>query len=45
LGILMPENRFIHAYQGSAVVASVLVPQWRRRIAGVFAFPPLSDHR
>lgn len=22
-----------------------LVPQWRRRIAGVFAFPPLSDHR
>ena len=32
-------GRFVHAYQGSAVVDSVLVPQWRQRIAGVFAFP------
>ncbi|RJG45888.1 NlpC/P60 family protein [Mesorhizobium sp. DCY119] len=38
-GILLEPDRFIHAYQGSAVVVSALVPQWRRRIAGVFAFP------
>jgi len=38
-GILVGPDRFIHAYQGSAVVISTLVPQWRRRIAGVFAFP------
>lgn len=39
LGILAPENRFIHAYEGHRVMASALVPQWRRRIAAVFAFP------
>jgi len=38
-GIAVGNARFVHAYQGSAVVASVLAPQWRRRIAGVFAFP------
>ncbi|MGB3899865.1 MAG: NlpC/P60 family protein [Mesorhizobium sp.] len=39
-GILIAHNRFVHAYQGGgAVVASSLVPQWRRRIAAVFAFP------
>jgi NlpC/P60 family putative phage cell wall peptidase len=39
-GILVGENRFVHAYQsGGKVTNSVLVPQWRRRIAGVFAFP------
>jgi hypothetical protein len=32
-------DRFVHAYQGSAVVVSALVPQWRLRIAGVFSFP------
>lgn len=41
LGIAAEGGRFIHAYQGSAVVASALVPQWLNRIAGVFAFPPL----
>lgn len=35
-------SHFIHAYHGSAVVESALVPSWRRRIAGVFAFPDLS---
>ena len=40
-GILDDGGRFIHAYQGSAVVSSALVPQWRRRIAGAFAFPDL----
>lgn len=39
--ILVAADRFIHAYQGHAVLASPLVPLWRRRIAGVFAFPPL----
>ncbi len=36
-----PES-FIHAYQGHSVMVSVLVPQWRNRIAGVFAFPEKS---
>lgn len=41
LGILLPETRFLHAYEGHAVTVSALIPQWRRRIAGVFAFPDL----
>ena len=41
LGILLPEDAFVHAYEGHAVMVSPLIPQWRRRIAGVFAFPPL----
>jgi NlpC/P60 family putative phage cell wall peptidase len=44
-GILIAEDRFIHAYQGHSVLVSALVPHWRRRIAGVFAFPPLSTGR
>lgn len=40
LGVMVPQDRFIHAYEGAAaVVSSVLVPQWRRRIAASFAFP------
>ncbi len=38
-GILVAPERFVHAYQGHAVTVSALVPQWRRRIAGVFTFP------
>lgn len=38
-GIMVGPEHFIHAYEGAAVVVSALVPQWRRRIAGVFAFP------
>lgn len=38
-GILVNRAQFIHAYEGSAVRVSQLVPQWRRRIAGIFAFP------
>ena len=38
-GIYAGGDRFVHAYQGSAVTVSALVPQWRRRIAAVFAFP------
>ncbi len=37
-GILVEPDRFVHAYSGAAVVESALVPQWRRKIAGVFAF-------
>jgi NlpC/P60 family putative phage cell wall peptidase len=38
-GILVGPERFVHAYEGHAVTVSPLVPQWRRRIAGAFAFP------
>lgn len=41
LGIMTKENRFIHAYEGHRVMASALVPQWRRRVAGIFIFPQL----
>ncbi|WP_292893280.1 MULTISPECIES: NlpC/P60 family protein [unclassified Nitratireductor] len=39
IGIMTAADAFVHAYEGAAVVVSPLVPQWRRRIAGVFAFP------
>lgn len=38
-GIAIEPGRFIHAYESHGVTVSPLVPQWRRRIAGVFAFP------
>lgn len=38
-GILVAPDSFVHAYEGMAVSLSALVPQWRRRVAGVFAFP------
>lgn len=41
LGILLPGDRFLHAYEGHAVTVSPLIAQWRRRIAGVFAFPDI----
>lgn len=30
---------FVHACEGHAVVVTRMVPQWRRRLAGAFAFP------
>lgn len=40
LGILAGPTSFIHAYEGAGgVVRSPLVPQWRQRIAAIFAFP------
>jgi NlpC/P60 family putative phage cell wall peptidase len=45
LGVLAADGRFIHAYERHCVMASVLVPQWRRRIAGAFAFPNPTDAR
>ncbi len=38
-GIMVNEAGFIHAYSGIGVVLSPLVPTWRKKIAGVFAFP------
>ena len=38
-GIFSGNDRFIHAYEQSAVTESALVPSWRRRIAGVYRFP------
>jgi NlpC/P60 family putative phage cell wall peptidase len=38
-GIAAAPDRFVHAYEGNAVSLSALVPQWRSRIACVFAFP------
>ena len=43
LGIAVDSDRFIHAYEGHAVTVSALVPQWRKRLAGVFAFPKRPD--
>lgn len=42
-GIMVTQDRFIHGYEGHAVLISALVPQWRRRIAGRFVFPPIPD--
>lgn len=40
-GIATAADRFIHAYQGHAVLESALVPQWRSRIAALFRFPDI----
>lgn len=37
--IAIDGRRFIHAYQGHAVMISHLDVHWRRRLAGVFEFP------
>lgn len=39
LGIHSGDGRFIHAYARHGVVESPLSTPWKRRIAGVFAFP------
>lgn len=38
-GIHLGSDRFLHAYERNCVMASPLVPQWRRKIAGLFDFP------
>jgi NlpC/P60 family putative phage cell wall peptidase len=38
-GIAVGSDRFVHAYQGHAVLVSPLTPHWRRRLCGVFSFP------
>jgi NlpC/P60 family putative phage cell wall peptidase len=42
LGVYVGDGCFIHAYERSAVVVSPLVPQWRKRIAGLFDFPKIT---
>ncbi|MFK4824084.1 NlpC/P60 family protein [Paenochrobactrum sp. BZR 588] len=39
IAIMGHEGRFIHAYHGHRVLTSALVPQWFKRIAGIFEFP------
>ena len=41
LGIASSETGFIHAYSGHGVIENALSDPWRRRIAGVFAFPDM----
>lgn len=43
VGILTTPSTFIHAMEGGAACEVPLSPWWRRRIAGVFAFPGLDD--
>lgn len=38
-GIHLGNMRFMHAYERRCVTDSPLVPQWRRKLAGVFQFP------
>ena len=33
---------FIHAYSGHGVIENALSAPWRRRVAGCFAFPPIT---
>lgn len=40
--ILSGPDRMIHAWQGRSVRESSLCPWWRRRLAAVAAFPPLT---
>jgi len=42
-GVLTTPDRFVHAYEGAAVVESPLGPWWRRRLAAAFAFPGVAD--
>ncbi|MEZ5799229.1 MAG: NlpC/P60 family protein [Nitratireductor sp.] len=42
MGILSASDRFVHAWERVGVVEAVLVPQWRKRMAGFFRFPDLS---
>jgi NlpC/P60 family putative phage cell wall peptidase len=42
-GVLADPDRFIHAYQGRAVVESWLNRWWGERLAGVFGFPGTED--
>jgi NlpC/P60 family putative phage cell wall peptidase len=39
VGIVMPESRFIHAYERLGVIEEPLTQAWGRRIAFAFLFP------
>ena len=42
-GIALNERHFVHAQAGVGTVRAALSEPWRRRIAGVFAFPSQSE--
>ena len=42
-GIALGSRRFVHAQAGVGTVAVALSEPWRRRIAGIFAFPDLEE--
>jgi NlpC/P60 family putative phage cell wall peptidase len=41
--IMATPSSFIHAMEGGPVTEVALSPWWRRRVAGVFSFPKVSD--
>lgn len=41
-GLLLGGNRFLHAYEGQAVVSTAFSAFWKDRVAGAFAFPEAS---
>ena len=41
--VALDGENFVHAYQGHAVMASVMTVHWRRRLCGVFSFPPVTN--
>jgi len=42
-GIVVPGDRFVHAFEGASVVSSQFAGWWRRRIAYAFQFPGVID--
>ena len=47
-GIMVTDTRFVHAQERLGVVEGALSEGWRKRVAGVFAFPgldPAAVHR
>jgi len=42
-GILVGENRFIHAFEKAGTVEANLSDWWQRRVAGAFSFPAGND--
>ncbi|UOM33837.1 NlpC/P60 family protein [Acuticoccus sp. I52.16.1] len=44
VGIAVGPTRFVHAYDAAGrAVEGALVPAWRRRLAGTFDFPGVTD--
>ncbi len=42
-GVLVSDDRFVHAYSGRAVCETGFARWWRERLAAVFSFPHLTD--
>jgi NlpC/P60 family putative phage cell wall peptidase len=42
-GIATGPDTFVHAHDGASVAEVVLVPLWRRKLAGLFDFPARRD--